>query len=71
LEPSAPSEVDEATVYIAKDYWQPIPSCSYSVSHLHIFTEIGFVDFLDGLSGLGRRWAPWFPIAAIEKQLKK
>jgi hypothetical protein len=71
LEPSTPKEINEATIFIGKDYWQSMPSCAYTVSHLHIYTETGFGGFLDELSGLGRKWAPWFPLDAIGKELKE
>lgn len=69
LEPSTPKAIDETTVYVGKEYWQSLPSCSYTVSHLHIYTEKGFSEFLDGLSGMGRSWSPWFPSEAIGKVL--
>jgi hypothetical protein len=70
LQPSDPYEIDETTVFVGKEYWQTMPSCNYTISHLHIFTELGFNAFLDELSGLGRRWSPWFPVNEIEKKFQ-
>ena len=71
LQADDPKQIDEAAIFIGKDYWQSMPSCNYSISHLHIYTESGFTNFLDELSGMGRRWNPWFPIKEIENKIKK
>lgn len=63
----APYQVDEALLFVGRDYWQP-PGVSYTVSHLHIYTRSRISEFLKEVAtdeGLCEDVFPWDQLTKI------
>lgn len=59
-----PKQTDEALLYVNRAYSERI-GVSYSVSHLHVLTKIGFVKFIDNIANNDEIWLRIFPMAKI------
>jgi hypothetical protein len=64
---SDPVEVAECVFYLGKDVGSAFPLFKYTISHLHIQTERGFVALLDRLAANERYWDELIPVDTIQK----
>lgn len=68
LQVGPPTQVDEALIYLGREYYKPMSVC-FTVSHLHVYTKRGVRHLLEHVANDDAFWERVFPLEAIKRGL--
>ena len=66
---SAPQQVDQALLYVGREYWKPM-TVAYTVSHLHICTKAAVKTFFERIAADLPFWDSVFPEETVAQVVK-
>ena len=60
-----PRQIDEATLFVGREYWGIVSHPGYTISHLHFCSRSGIVALLGRVAGDQLLWESVFPVGPI------